>query len=502
MKPLDLRSSRPDLRPDEMRSSRPDLRPDDMRSSRPDLREAPVDLSTSRPDISQQGEQPRSAHQDQEGGLLRSSRPDLTQIGNPPQDSRRRSRDSESDMMRRERTDSQSSHELASRMLDSRAYANSPHRLETRSHADSPHRLESEHRAGYRDSPNHEYRQSPNRYSRGDSGGSYHRDSPRTDKNYEDSRTLQADDKPTPHRAENRTDAHVDNRQSPRVDPQNQGNQGNRNSPRVDSSYKQSPLIKTDYTDSPHQPGSGMKGSRRELQFPSNNNNNDSYTDSPVPYKYNSMTPFNSVSNMQQGAHNNSGMINQSGGLLQTPAHNPSPIAAYRGVNHNLMTPYNSTNNTPIQESGSGGGGNVPNNNTPVSHHPRDDLRLTVLTNQTPRRASTDMMIAPQNSLNQTGGFDDSSLMIPYFSQTPNYANQHQANYMPPQSGSDSPHQMELPGYMTQTTIVTQFDKDVAMFKGNGEPTSQVSSSTDSGYHGHHLYERLPENRSRGNLSC
>ena len=43
---------------------------------------------------------------------------------------------------------------------------------------------------------------------------------------------------------------------------------------------------------------------------------------------------------------------------------------------------------------------------------------------------------------------------------------------------------------------LTQYDKDVAMFKGP-EPPSQVSSSTDSGYGHAHIYERVPGDFSR-----
>ena len=46
---------------------------------------------------------------------------------------------------------------------------------------------------------------------------------------------------------------------------------------------------------------------------------------------------------------------------------------------------------------------------------------------------------------------------------------------------------------------LTQYDKDVAMFKGP-EPPSQVSSSTDSGYGHAHIYERVPGDTS-GNIS-
>ena len=49
-----------------------------------------------------------------------------------------------------------------------------------------------------------------------------------------------------------------------------------------------------------------------------------------------------------------------------------------------------------------------------------------------------------------------------------------------------------LPPFNKNMSVVTtQFDKDVAVYKTT-EPTSQVSSSTDSGYgHGHHIYERV-----------
>ena len=46
---------------------------------------------------------------------------------------------------------------------------------------------------------------------------------------------------------------------------------------------------------------------------------------------------------------------------------------------------------------------------------------------------------------------------------------------------------------------LTQYDKDVAIFKGP-EPPSQVSSSTDSGYGHAHIYERMPGDMT-GNFS-
>ena len=55
----------------------------------------------------------------------------------------------------------------------------------------------------------------------------------------------------------------------------------------------------------------------------------------------------------------------------------------------------------------------------------------------------------------------------------------------------DTPPPLPDPPAHYSPLKLTQYDKDVAMFKGP-EPPSQVSSSTDSGYGHAQIYERVP----------
>ena len=66
----------------------------------------------------------------------------------------------------------------------------------------------------------------------------------------------------------------------------------------------------------------------------------------------------------------------------------------------------------------------------------------------------------------------------------------------------DNPPPLPDPPAHYSPLKLTQYDKDVAMFKGP-EPPSQVSSSTDSGYGHTHIYERVPgDNFSRELIFC
>ena len=59
------------------------------------------------------------------------------------------------------------------------------------------------------------------------------------------------------------------------------------------------------------------------------------------------------------------------------------------------------------------------------------------------------------------------------------------------QGDDPTPPPLPNPPALYSPLKLSQYDKDVAMYKP-GEPHSQVSSSTDSGYGHAHIYERVP----------
>ncbi len=64
-----------------------------------------------------------------------------------------------------------------------------------------------------------------------------------------------------------------------------------------------------------------------------------------------------------------------------------------------------------------------------------------------------------------------------------------------PQGDDPTPPPLPNPPAHYSPLKLTQYDKDVAMYKA-GEPPSQVSSSTDSGYGHAHIYERVPADQT------
>ena len=130
---------------------------------------------------------------------------------------------------------------------------------------------------------------------------------------------------------------------------------------------------------------------------------------------------------------------------------------------------------------------------------------------ESPRGRPTTLPLGPQHTLGpptpRSGHIPDGRPQ-PMSNQSPRTPRSHQGHTpnrdksqssRTPGSGHDLAHSdfhLPLDGMNASKTPLdtplrlTQYEKDVAVFK-QVEPPSQVSSSTDSGY-GHHIYEKMP----------